>query len=126
MVSCRVLVPKYWTDLSTVSFSFTAFADSGTGIRGYEWGLGFEPNQTNVAAFRPFDGTVVVCGCPLMGSPSLWLACTHPFDASWELLWPGCSLLLLHWLQEFFLILTMYAIKPQPIATCKLGVHNLQ
>jgi hypothetical protein len=70
-------VPKYWTDLSTVSFSFTAFADSGTGIRGYEWGLGSEPNQTNVAAFRPFDGTVVVCGCPLLGSPSLWLARTQ-------------------------------------------------
>ena len=72
-----MLVPKYWTNVSTVSFSFTAFADSGTGIRGYEWGLGSEPNQTNVAAFRPFDGTVAVCGCPLFDSPSLWLACTH-------------------------------------------------
>ena len=58
--ACRVLVPKYWTSVSSVSFSFTAFGDSGTGIRGYEWGLGSGPNITNVVAFRPFDGTVQV------------------------------------------------------------------
>ena len=53
-------MPKYWTNVSCVSFSFTAFGDSGTGIRGYEWGLGAGPNMTNVVAFRPFDGTVKV------------------------------------------------------------------
>ena len=53
-------MPLYWTNVSTVSFSFTAFADSGTGIRGYEWALGSAPNRTNVVDFRPFDGTVQV------------------------------------------------------------------
>ncbi len=53
-------MPKYWTNVSSVSFSFTAFDDSGTGIRSYEWGLGSGPNITNVVAFRPFDGTVQV------------------------------------------------------------------
>ena len=58
--ACRVLVPKYWTNVSSVSFNFTAFSDSGTGIRSYEWGLGSGPNITNVVAFRPFDGTIEV------------------------------------------------------------------
>ena len=58
--ACRVLVSTYWTSVSSVSFNFTAFGDSGTGIRGYEWGLGSGPNMTNVVAFRPFDGGVKV------------------------------------------------------------------
>lgn len=53
-------MPLYWTNVSSVAFNFTAFADSGTGIRGYDWGIGSDPNRTNVVAFRPFDGTVQV------------------------------------------------------------------
>ena len=57
---CRVLTPRYWTNVSSFSFNFTSFADSGTGIRGYEWGLDSDVNGTNVVDFRPFDGTIMV------------------------------------------------------------------
>ena len=56
---CRVLTPRYWTNVTSLSFNFTSFADSGTGIRGYEWGIN-SVNDTNVVDFRPFDGTIMV------------------------------------------------------------------
>lgn len=45
--------------MTSLSFNFTSFADSGTGIRGYEWGIN-SVNDTNVVDFRPFDGTIMV------------------------------------------------------------------
>ena len=57
---CRVLVPPYWTSVTSVAFSFTPFADNTSGIRSYEWGLGSQSGQDDVIPFRFFTGTTMV------------------------------------------------------------------
>ncbi len=60
MVDCRIIVPAYWTSVTSVSFSFTPFNDSLSAITSYQWGLGSEPGLDNVMAFRPFNGSMKV------------------------------------------------------------------
>ena len=60
---CRVIVPPYWTSVTAVNFSFTPFADGGSGIRLYEWGLGSSAGSANVVAFEAYNGSAVVRPC---------------------------------------------------------------
>lgn len=53
-------MPPYWTNVTSVSFSFTPFSESSSGIKSYEWGLGSQQASDDVIAFRIFTGTTMV------------------------------------------------------------------
>ena len=56
---CRVLVPKYWTQVGVITFNFTGFDDTTDSVADYQWGLGTSSGMQNTLPYQSVTGSAI-------------------------------------------------------------------